>query len=330
MYIIKDALFRVYNYSHVIGGQEVYLKRILTSISKKGGEVDFVGKPKLGNYCFNSGTRERLVVLLNGNAALYKFLFKRIPGDISVYVQHSSISDNQAPKWKRFVRKLIFRVALSRFDLVVRVCDFALPSDYAPKKTVTIYNGVPVSDARKNNKKFSYRLLMVGALNENKNQIMAIKALKLLPDASLTIVGEGAERKSLELAAKNYGVSSRVKFVGFLDNPNDYYNSHDLLLMLSYNEAFPNVVLEAMAAYCPVVSVKVGGVPEVIDSGSNGWLLDSYSYKELANKINVIGQDLPAYERIAKRARLTIEERFTEEHMVDQLLDEIEKRYKKL
>lgn len=330
--MMKDFELKIVNVSNVFGGQERYAESIARALVKRHYAATFEGGGvDESQFITSESSFEPDVMILNGNAALYKYSLRSIEKAFTIYVQHSDINDGQGPKWKRLVRKLLLKVLLKRVDLVVRVCNKALPEKYAKGKIVTIYNGVALpSDNIAPRANFSMKLLMIGALTENKNQRMAIEALTLLPNASLTVVGDGPERQALELFAKELKVTSRVTFTGFVSDPSCYYQSHDLLLMLSNYEAFPYVVLEAMAAYCPVVSVKVGGVPEAIDSGSNGWLLDSYSYKELANKINVIGQDLPAYERIAKRARLTIEERFTEEHMVDQLLDEIEKRYKKL
>lgn len=169
---------------------------------------------------------------------------------------------------------------------------------------------------------------MVGTLTKNKNQRMAIEALKLLPQCTLTLVGDGPERAELERLASQLNVQDRVTFTGFVTDPSLYYQSHDLLLMLSQFEAFPYVVLEAMAAYCPVVATKVGGVPEAIVHNRNGWLLNGSSSQELADIIAEIYQDSDQYNDIAIQARKTIESRFTEEEMVDRLLAEIEKRLK--
>lgn len=323
--------FYIKNKSSVFGGQEKYALQLIENLYLKGHNVIFSGTPNL--TIDNANTKKKYknnITILNGNAALYHYAFKSVPGDFVIYVQHSNIDDAQAPIWKRWIRKTLLRILFLRVNLVIRVCNQALPDNYAKGKIVTIYNGIPIPDIHLNTqKKFNFKLLMVGALTKNKNQKMAIEALTKLPQATLTLVGEGPEQANLEALTKQLGVNERVTFTGFITNPSEYYQTHDLLLMLSNFEAFPYVVLESMAAFCPVVSVKVGGVPEAIQDNVNGWLLDSYSPKKLASKIEMISNNIVMYKHIANTARSTVEKRFTEEQMVIQLLQEINKRYKR-
>nr|ELR5228268.1 glycosyltransferase [Providencia rettgeri] len=322
--------FLFINKSEVFGGQERYAESILKSLKRKGIDIFFSGTPIELKKSSSQKTKEYSIAILNGNSALYQYLLKPFPGHFVIYVQHSNINDAQAPIWKRWIRKTLLRILFLRVNLVIRVCNQALPDNYAKGKIVTIYNGIPIPDIHLNTqKKFNFKLLMVGALTKNKNQKMAIEALTKLPQATLTLVGEGPEQANLEALTKQLGVNERVTFTGFIKNPSEYYQTHDLLLMLSNFEAFPYVVLESMAAFCPVVSVKVGGVPEAIQDNVNGWLLDSYSPKKLASKIEMISNNIVMYKHIANTARSTVEKRFTEEQMVIQLLQEINKRYKR-
>lgn len=329
-----DHKFIVLNFSDVFGGQERYVESIMYKFSIRGLCVLFSGGPERISNEFNKIdchlVNQEVILILNGNSALYSFSMKKKRSRFTVYIQHSDINDGQGPRWKRWIRKLLLKVLLYRVDLVVRVCDKALPERYAPGKIVTIYNGVALPNVDFKRKTFSqhYRLLMVGTLTKNKNQRMAIEALKLLPQCTLTLVGDGPERAELERLTNQLNVQDRVTFTGFVTDPSLYYQSHDLLLMLSQFEAFPYVVLEAMAAYCPVVATKVGGVPEAIQHNSNGWLLNNTSTQELANQITVIYHDVDNYNQVVIQARKTIASRFTEEKMVDRLLEEIEKRLK--
>ncbi len=321
----------IYNFSDVFGGQERYAQLLMESFIAKGNHVSFDGGPealkKIANYssCKNLKTIE----ILNGNSALYKKALKKKTSNFVVYVQHSNINDGQGPKWKITIRKCLIWLLLKRVDLVVRVCNNALPERYAPNKLVTIYNGVDLPpNLNKKAINDTLNLLMVGGINANKNQCMAIKALVDLPRARLTVLGDGPAKEELIALAKKLCVDHRIHWVGFVDDPYMYYQQADILLMLSHFEAFPYVVLEAMSYSLPVVSVQVGGVPEIIQHEYNGWLLNGYKTEDLVALLNQILKRRSTYSHVSEQAYKTIATRFTKEIMVDTLLAEIDRRMK--
>ncbi|WIG69272.1 glycosyltransferase [Photobacterium damselae] len=322
---------KLVNYSYVYGGQEKYLDILYEILTYKGFSVDIEGSPckLLENKDHNNNYYYDLTIL-NGNSSLYHYMFKCLNNSYVVYIQHSDINDSQGPVWKRYIRKFLLKVLLLRVDFVVRVCDKCLPEFYAPNKITTIYNGVSFPNVIKRQEKDTpLKLLMVGAVNKNKNQSLAIDCLTRLKNAELTIVGDGPDLEKLKLKAKQLNVDHRIKFVGFSDDPSSYYLNHDLLLMLSENEAFPLVVLEAMARSCPVLSVPVGGVPEVITHRDNGWICQNYEVENLVNMINEINSDNFNYNQISINARETIRHRFTDKLMVKTLINLISDKVKK-
>jgi teichuronic acid biosynthesis glycosyltransferase TuaC len=118
-------------------------------------------------------------------------------------------------------------------------------------------------------------LLSVGNLIPLKGHDLAIKALALLPEARLAIVGDGPERANLEQLATRLGIGDRVRFFGRVphDALPEIYLAADALLLLSTSEGLANVLLEAMACGTPVVATPVGGTPEVITSTAVGELV---------------------------------------------------------
>jgi glycosyltransferase involved in cell wall biosynthesis len=316
-------MFFYINFSSVFGGQERYLQDSIQYLNDHAS-VGFIGSPFENTLPDVSAIPPKSVVVLNGNSALYKYLFKLPTNLFKVYVQHSNINDGQATAWKTWVRKVLLKVLLMRVDLVIRVCDNALPDFYAPNKIKTIYNGVhlpqamPVKQCLK-----PLNLLMVGAINSNKNQKLAIEALVELKECQLTLVGRGPEEKSLQDYAKSLGVAKRVVWAGFHEDPTPFYQQADLLLMLSRFEAFPYVVLEAMAQGVPVVAVPVGGVPEIIKTDENSFLIRDYFVSALVEKIQGITPE--QYLEVSRSARQTIESGFTIEHMMQQFMTEVEK-----
>ncbi len=324
---------RVVNISGVFGGQEKYVYNLLGQLYKIDIPVDFEGGPcllrkEVARFCNDVRCMSaRNVRIFNGNRALYHSLKYRKGKEFWVYVHHSDINDSQGGLWRKWLRKVLVFLCLIRFDMAVRVSDSALPDIYALGRIETIYNGVPVPDRIKDERVYENKnLLMVGTVNENKNHIMAIFALKRIPNATLYIVGDGPLREELTRLANNVGVGGRIKWIGFLEDVQNYYLIADALLMLSRFEAFPYVVLEAMSYGVPVISVPVGGVPEIIRDGVNGWLLEDYSVSGLVKKVNNVFKSADEYMRVATAARRTIEEAYTVEHMTNKLLDAIYQR----
>jgi glycosyltransferase involved in cell wall biosynthesis len=319
---MKKLKIDFFNYSDIYGGQEKYLSVIASFIKKEKYYYSIHGGPDELRYLRNGSDKiifDEKILIFNGNKALYKnfYYIHRKP---SIYIQHSDINDSQGPIYKRIIRKFLLYFFLKKVDAVIRVCNKCLPDKYAKGKITTVYNGVElkVETARKPSEKLN--LLMVGAVNDNKNQRLAIEALPHILDVTLTIVGAGGDVESLKLLANNLGVSGRIHWAGFQQDPTPYYEQADLLLMLSKNEAFPFVVLEAMAYGIPVVAVPVGGVPEVVQHLENGLLLDSYQPQDLAESIKKIQQNEALYTALSKNAIQTIKNKFSLENMTQGFL----------
>src|SRR5204863_1257122 len=85
-------------------------------------------------------------------------------------------------------------------------------------------------------------------------------------DCKLIIVGDGAERVSLEAAARTSNLAKRIFFTGQVSDVRPFYELADVFVLPSHSEGSPNVLLEAMAAEVPVVATAVGGVPEIAEN----------------------------------------------------------------
>lgn len=92
--------------------------------------------------------------------------------------------------------------------------------------------------------------------------------------ARLLIIGDGPERKKLESLAQTLGISVNVQWAGWHSDTRRFYEAMDLLLLTSVTEGLPNAILEAMAMGIPVAATSVGGVPQVLDGGRCGLLLE--------------------------------------------------------
>ncbi len=104
-------------------------------------------------------------------------------------------------------------------------------------------------------------------------------------DVRFLIVGDGPERKRLEREAGELGLSERVHFIGVREDVPAVLKLMDVLVLSSLSEGSPNVLLEGMAAGVPVVAMRVGGVPEVVEDGVSGLLVDPGDAPALSNAV---------------------------------------------
>lgn len=155
-------------------------------------------------------------------------------------------------------------------------------------------------------------VLAIGRLEVEKDFITAIRAFSRLPAAvarRLVILGEGSQRGLLVATARKLGVESRVDLPGQVHDVGSWLDRARLLVVSSLFEGFPNVLAEAMARGCPVVSTDCPlGPAEMIDRQNSGWLVpigDSVAMSSAMGDALVDGGEA---ERRASNARLRAEQ----------------------
>ena len=134
-------------------------------------------------------------------------------------------------------------------------------------------------------------IISVGRLVPVKGLDLLIKALARIPMVEKKIacflVGTGGSEAELKREAASYGLENVVRFVGRIA-PSElamWYSAADLLCLFSHSEGCPNVVLEALACGTPVVATAVGGVPDMLRCGRDGFLLDGRETEAAAAEI---------------------------------------------
>ncbi len=109
-------------------------------------------------------------------------------------------------------------------------------------------------------------LLYVGELNKRKNQIFLVKALKRLPDTTLTLVGDGDQRKSIEKYIKKEHLEDRVTITGFTKNVGEYLKNADIYVSASTIEGLPFNIIEAMASGLYIAASNIKGQSDILPS----------------------------------------------------------------
>jgi phosphatidylinositol alpha-1,6-mannosyltransferase len=165
-------------------------------------------------------------------------------------------------------------------------------------------------------------LLTVGRLQRRKGQDLVIKALAFLkndfPSMRYVIVGTGEERGRLEQLADNLAVRHRIDFVGAAtaDELPAYYAAADMFVHPNRvdegeAEGFGIVFLEAAAAGLPTIGGNSGGVPEAVESGTTGILVEGHDVAELADAIRRLATDEALRRRMGGAGRALVRRAFT-------------------
>jgi len=201
-------------------------------------------------------------------------------------------------EYKLFLRKYVFTPLILKYSNKVIVQTKKIKMDLLNtysnnllfikdqlKHIEVIPNGIEI----KNNKLLSYKdrngMLFVGRLHKTKGIEYLISAIDGINE-KLFLIGDGPEKNKLLQLSKNMN----VEFLGELTQEEvlKYMNKTKFLILPSLHEALPNVILEAMSVGLPVISTKVGGIPDILEHGKSGFLVGPGDIENLRKYIIVL------------------------------------------
>lgn len=126
-----------------------------------------------------------------------------------------------------------------------------------------------------------YRMVQVGSMNGRKGHREVIEALhctrkEMLPDIHVTFVGGGYEKQDLEELVKKYGLESNITFEGVVQNKEvyKYLAKGNIAILISALEGLPLSLIEGMRSGMGIISTRVSGIPEIVNEGINGVLIN--------------------------------------------------------
>ncbi len=170
----------------------------------------------------------------------------------------------------------------------------------------------------------------VGRMTAVKRTDDVVRALRGLVDrgvdAYLCLVGDGPDRDHLEQFAHELGVVKRCLFVGYQDDVGRFYSAIDALVLPSANEGTPVSVIEALAAQRPAVATRVGGTPDVIRDGVDGFLVTVGDADALSDRLAELAFDPERRARMGAKGR----ERVLGRYAVERLVDDVDRLYREL
>ena len=162
----------------------------------------------------------------------------------------------------------------------------------------------------------------VGRLCEVKRHDLLIRAFRQvharLADARLLLVGDGPWMGRLHELVAGLGLTDRVHFAGYQPRPERYLQAMDVFALTSQSEGMPLVVLEAWASGVPVVATRVGGLPELVEDGRTGILVDFGDNAALAHALGDLIADPSRARRVGEAGRDRVESRYSLRRMADE------------
>ncbi|MGY3313445.1 glycosyltransferase involved in cell wall biosynthesis [Peribacillus simplex] len=226
-----------------------------------------------------------------------RFLLK---GNPKIIIREANTPSKNITKKERFF-SFLYKHLYPKSDLIIAQCkdmkndiiDFFKVEE---KKIQYIYNPLDIEkirDSREGGNPYQEKmvnLLSVGRLSQQKGFDVLINAFKIvkekIPNAHLTILGEGSLKDELQDLAEKIGVLDEISFVGFKNNPYPYYYYADTYILSSRWEGFPNSLLEALACETKVVATDCKSGPrEIIGDNEYGILVKEGDYIALAEGI---------------------------------------------
>jgi glycosyltransferase involved in cell wall biosynthesis len=180
-------------------------------------------------------------------------------------------------------------------------------------------------------------LLFYGRLAKEKGVSYLIQSMPEIinnfPDVNLTIVGAGPQKKELEYLINKLNISANVVFTGRITNEKLQklrVQSDIILVPSTYDEPFGLVGVEAMSVGRPVIASRVGGIPEWLDDGKTGFLVDPGNSEQIAEKVIKLFSDKKLLEEMGKNAHKKAEQFSIDKHTkkIEKIYLEVIKKYK--
>lgn len=238
---------------------------------------------------------------------------------------------------------LVYRVVNRLSDRVLAVSEevkkFCVEADHIePRRISVVYNGVDfkhiaVEASRENSfatadwAGASHIVTCVSNIRRVKGIDVLVRTAQRvcheLPDAVFVVAGSLYERDysdEMQAMIRSLGLEKNIRLLGFVGDPVPLLKMSDAFCLLSRSEGFCNALLEAMACGIPSVVTRVGGNPEAINDGENGFLVPVEDDAAAAERLLTLLRNPEHAAQIGERARRSVQTRFSAEAMIQKLI----------
>lgn len=206
-----------------------------------------------------------------------------------------------------------------------------------PKSTV-IYNVIKLPEVREKSEAFSAdfetrpTFVSIGRLHHRKGYAELMRVHKRLLDQnlmhSIAVIGGGNEMENLKNQAKELGVEKTFLLLDSQKNPWPYVKAADCFVLPSKSESYPLTIGEVMGLHKPIISTNVGGIPEMIEDGKDG-ILVNFDENEIFEAMKKFLTDADLVQKITEGTQ-SADEKFDEHKIYQQVTEVFEQEYKKI
>lgn len=270
-------------------------------------------------------------------AGLGAFAARRARVPRIIFTAHGWAFNEERPFWQRILIWLFSGITVLLSNKTICVSDAVRRDIYrfpfTAKKLVVIHNGIactpqlPREQAREAilpNHQHNYWIGMVSELHTTKRISDGVRAFAKIkdefPNAIFVAVGEGEERAELEKLIDELHIRDRVFFPGFVQDVKTKLSAFDLFIHTSRSEALAYAVLEAGCASLPVISTRVGGIPEIIEDKVSGVLIPPFRQDLAANELRALINNPGAARELGKALKTRVESTFSLPKMIRKTL----------
>lgn len=242
-------------------------------------------------------------------------------------------------KWGGFLHRLLNRTLAGLTDAIIpfslSVRNYLIRKERIPARLVTepIYAGIEldrftritVAEIRALRQELTIRpnqpvIGFIGNINQEKGIFHLIESVKTLSsdfrDLRCLIIGEGPGYHEAKSLLSRYQLAGIVSLLGPRDDIPALLRLLDVFVLPSLREGLPLVVIEAMAASCPVIATNIDGIPEIISDKENGLLILPSDPEGLTKAIRTLLADRALSDTLARNGLQTIRKKFSTERMV--------------
>jgi glycosyltransferase involved in cell wall biosynthesis len=346
-------------------GAEIFACQLSEELIKQGHEVDILilsgTENKLTKFKLNF-----LFANANLNKRFYDFKTYRKIAKVIKNGKYDIVQANAADTLKytiiskllyKWDAKLIFRNAntisnflnnkikfylnkflVSKTDLIISVSKYGQQdiinlfpniknkTTYIPIGTYTFENIKPKKENKSNKKIW----INIGSFVPEKNHLFLIEIFYNYhleyPESELWLLGDGKLRKEIENKIEKYGLSKKIKLLGYRTDVIALIKTADIMIMPSIIEGLPGVILESLSCGLPVVASSTGGIPEVVINDVTGYTIEKMNINNYVIKINKILKDKTLYKTLSQNGQKLIKENY----LLPIISKKFEKKYQQL
>lgn len=243
------------------------------------------------------------------------------------FTEHGPNIFFEAGPWRldEKIARARFVVAISHFCRS-QLMLFSRSEDWP--KIAIVHCGVTPENYRAETRSTSgQKLIYVGRVEPVKGLLVMLDAMAKVkadhPNVTLTVVGDGSSREMIEARTRELDLSGAVQFVGYKTQREvaSLMTEADALVLPSFAEGIPVVLMEAMASGKPVVASRVAGVQELVEDGVNGFTVPPGDTQSLAQRIGQLITDPALSQRMGQAGRMKVEQEFNTDREAERLAE---------